>query len=87
MKVAIANFSRPYPITLDFDGYWKRYQRPEVGSRVELLKQPHDWGFHIFAIAARMLDLGLADEAEFWDYRDDRFSSCHPTGIRRSIIL
>jgi hypothetical protein len=83
VKVAIANFSRPYPIALDFDEYWKRYQRPEMGSRVELLKQPHDWGFHIFAIAARMLDLGLADEAEFWDYRDDRFSSYHHTGVRR----
>jgi glycosyltransferase involved in cell wall biosynthesis len=48
-----------------------------------LMEQRHDWGFHIFAIAAYMLDLGLADEAEFWDYRNDRFSSFHPTGVRR----
>ncbi len=47
------------------------------------MEQPHDWGFHIFAIAAHMLDRGLADEAEFWDYRNDRFSSYHPTGVRR----
>jgi hypothetical protein len=47
------------------------------------MEQPHDWGFHIFAIAAYMLDRGLADEAEFWDYRHDRFSSYHPTGVRR----
>lgn len=47
------------------------------------MEQPHDWGFHIFAIAAYMLDRGLADEAEFWDYRNDRFSSYHPTGVRR----
>ena len=47
------------------------------------MEQPHDWGFHIFAIAAYMLDRGLADEAEFWDFRDDRFSSHHPTGVRR----
>jgi hypothetical protein len=30
-----------------------------------------------------MLDRGLADEAEFWDYRHDRFNSYHPTGVRR----
>jgi glycosyltransferase involved in cell wall biosynthesis len=47
------------------------------------MEQPHDWGFHIFAMAAFMLDRGLADEAEFWDYRDDRYSSYHPTGVLR----
>ncbi len=83
MRVAIANFSEPFKCSDDFKEYWNRYEKPPRPSRVSLMEQPHDWGFHIFALAAYMLDRGLADEAEFWDYRDDRFSSYHPTGVRR----
>ncbi len=83
MRVVIANFSAPFARSDDFNEYWNRYEKPPRPSRKSLMEQPHDWGFHIFAIAAHMLDRGLAEEAEFWDYRNDRFSSYHPTGVRR----
>lgn len=47
------------------------------------MDQQHDWGFHILAIATRMLDLGLADDVEFWDYRTDRLDTYHPGGVHR----
>lgn len=84
VRVAIANFSKPFERSDDFKDYWNRHEKlPPPSRRMSLMEQPHDWGFHIFAIAAYMLDRGLADEAEFWDYRNDRFSSFHPTGVRR----
>jgi len=83
LKVAIANFSKPFQVSLDFNEYWSRYEKASRPPRMSLMEQPHDWGFHIFAIAAYMLDRGLADEAEFWDYRNDRFNSYHPTGVHR----
>jgi hypothetical protein len=83
LKVAIANFSPPSEASLDFREHWRNYKRPPRPPRMSLMEQPHDWGFHIFAIAAHMLDLGLADEAEFWDYRSDRFSGYYSTGICR----
>jgi hypothetical protein len=83
LRVAIANFSPPFQVSLDFKEAWRRYEKPRRPPRMSLMEQAHDWGFHIFAIAAHMLDLGLADEAEFWDYRDDRFSAYHPTGVLR----
>lgn len=48
-----------------------------------LMRQSHDWGFHIFAIGAHMLEIGLADEVEFWDFRADRWTGFHPSGILR----
>jgi len=83
LKVAVANFSKPFQVSLDFNEYWSRYEKASRPPRMSLMEQPHDWGFHIFAIAAYMLDRGLADEAEFWDYRNDRFCSYHPTGVHR----
>ena len=83
LKVAIANFSNRVHASYDFVEYWNRYEKPPGPPRLSIMEQPHDWGFHIFAIAAYMLDRGLADQAEFWDYRDDRLDSYHPTGVHR----
>jgi hypothetical protein len=83
MKVAIANFSSPCQVSRDFKEYWRSYKKSPRPPRLGLLEQPHDWGFHIFAIAAHLLDRGIAQEAEFWDYRNDRFDTYHPTGVHR----
>ncbi len=71
------------PGTCDFEAYWARYERPAPPPRVALFEQAHDWGFHIFALGGFMLDRGLAEEVEFWDYRADRWSGYHPGGVKR----
>jgi hypothetical protein len=83
MRVAIANFSPPSETALDFRAYWARYEHPAPEPGVPLMQQSHDWGFHIFAIGSYMLETGVADEVEFWDYRMDRWSGFHPSGILR----
>lgn len=83
MRVAIANFSPPIEKTLDFEAYWARFEKPAPPKRMSLFEQPHSWGFHIFALAAYLLDRGVAAEAEFWDYREDRWSGYHASGVLR----
>ena len=81
MKVVIANFSAPIDRTLDFEGYWRAHRRPAPRERNSLFAQPPDWGFHIYALGVYLMDKGLADHVEFWDYREKRESFYLSNGI------
>lgn len=41
---------------------------PAPRPRNKLFEQPADWGFHIYAIGVYLMDQGVADTVEFWDY-------------------
>jgi hypothetical protein len=72
MRVAVANFSPPLEEQADYQTYWASFQKPIPPPAPSLFDEEHDWGFHIFALAAYLLERGIASEAEFWDYRRDR---------------
>jgi len=81
MKVAIANFSKPIPKTLDFKAYWDHYIKPPRGKRLSLFEYKADWGFHIYALGVYLMDQGIADEVEFWDFSEQRSTLYHPYGV------
>ena len=81
MKVVIANYSRPVASDVDFKSFWASHTRPERGERVSLLEYKANWGFHIFSIGVYLLDLGLADEVEFWHCGPQRKLRYHPQGV------
>jgi hypothetical protein len=81
VKVVIANFSRPIDSDLDFAGYWRKWQRPPRTPRCTLFEHRADWGFHIFALGVHLLDIGLASDLEFWDFRPERRAWRHPYGF------
>ena len=81
VKVAIANFSPPVDGKLDFAGYWASFERPSPARSVSLFEQDAGWGFHLYAIGVYMLEQGLADEVEFWDYGAVRSAWRRPNGV------
>ena len=83
MRVVIANLSNPVDRRLDFRAYWKQHEMPPRERRVSLFEQPHDWGFHIYAIGVHLLDQGEAGQVEFWDYSAERRSHYLDNGILR----
>lgn len=83
MRVAIANFGKPFASDVDYAASWASYVKPPRRPRPALLDQPHDWGFHMYALGNRLLDLGLADEVEFWDFAETRDTWYHSNGILR----
>ena len=56
---------------------------PPRAPRGALFDSPVDWGFHIFALGVYLLEQGIADSAEFWDYRPNRGTSYHSSGVLR----
>lgn len=86
LKVVIANFSRPIRRTLDFRSYWRQHTKPETRPRVSLFEQRPDWGFHIYALGVYLMDLGLADQAEFWDYAEERSMKYRRNGALRVLF-
>jgi glycosyltransferase involved in cell wall biosynthesis len=87
VRVAIANFSAPRPGGLDYRAAWARYRPPPPPvPRQRLDEQPHDWGFHIYALGVYLLDRGLAEQVEFWDYADQRGVSYHSNGVLRVLF-
>src|SRR5687767_10648719 len=86
VKVAIANFTEPVACAVDLR-YWDRYERPPQRGRVTLFEQPVGWGFHIDAIGVYLLDQGLADEVEFWDFADRRSAGYRPNGVLNSTFF
>ena len=83
MRVVIANFSKPVSNGLDFNSYWAQHVIPPSQARVSLFDQTPDWGFHIYSIGVYLLDRGIADEVQFWDYSEQRSTAYHVNGILR----
>jgi hypothetical protein len=81
MKVAISNFSKSIPKRGDFRAYWRSHGKPPKGKRVSLFEYKADWGFHIYALGVYLMDKGIADEVEFWDFADARSTVYHPYGV------
>jgi glycosyltransferase involved in cell wall biosynthesis len=84
MKVAIANFGEEvFPeAAVDYAAAWRDFRRPDVGTtRARLFELPHQWGFHIFSIGVRLLDLGIADHMEFWNFEPRRRFFRHAYGF------
>lgn len=86
MRVAIANFTNPRRSDLDFRALWAAYRPPPPRPRQALFDHAVDWGFHIYALGLHMLERGLADHVEFWDYADERSTAYHPNGILRVLF-
>jgi hypothetical protein len=87
VKVAIANFSKPVAAADDYGAYWADHLKPPTYPRCSLLEQTLDWGFHITAIGVHLLDLGIAEEVEFWDFSAHRSMWYSPTGVLWSTFL
>jgi hypothetical protein len=83
VRVVIANFSKPISNGLEFTSYWSRHVLPTRNGRVSLFDEWPDWGFHIYAIGVYLMDRGIADEVEFWDYSEQRSTAFHSNGILR----
>jgi Glycosyl transferases group 1 len=86
MRVVIANVVKPIPRTIDFRSYWARHIKPPKRQRDSLFDQPHDWGFHIYSLGVYLLDKGIADEVEFWDFAEPRSTEYHSNGILRILF-
>lgn len=88
MRVAIANLSKPVAATNDFEPYWAAWRRPpKPEARVSLFEQEVDWGFHLEAIGVYLMDRGVADEVEFWDFSDRRYVWRKPNGVLKLHFL
>jgi hypothetical protein len=84
MKVAIANFGDPVEAPrIDYAESWARHVAPPRIAPPALFDQPHDWGFHIYALGSHLMNEGLADVVEFWDFAGDRGTTYHSNGILR----
>jgi hypothetical protein len=87
LKIVIANFSEPIGKRFDFKADWARHVMPQRRPRTSLFDQKADWGFHIYAIGVYLLDKGLVDAVEFWDYSEERCTKYHSNGILRVMFL
>lgn len=83
MKVAIANFGNPLAASLDYEMSWATHVKPPRIAPPSLFDQPHDWGFHIYALGNYLMSQGLADDVEFWDFAEHRGTKYHSNGILR----
>jgi hypothetical protein len=83
MKVVIANFGDPVNASLDYEASWATHVKPPRRSPPPLFDQPHDWGFHIYALGTYLMNQGVADEVEFWDFAEHRSTTYHSNGILR----
>jgi glycosyltransferase involved in cell wall biosynthesis len=81
VKVAISNFSKPIRQKMDFGAFWRSHSKPPKGGRVSLFEYKADWGFHIYALGVYLMDKGIADEVEFWDFCQQRSTAYHPYGV------
>ena len=59
---------------------------PPKKERLTLFEQPFDWGFHLYALGVYMMDRGMADEVEFWDYSDTRDAWYLSNGILKVLF-
>jgi hypothetical protein len=87
MKVVIANFGAPVDAPeLDYEASWAEHVKPPRIPVPSLFDQPHDWGFHIYSLGTLMMNRGLADEVEFWDFAEPRGTRYHNNGILRVLF-
>lgn len=87
MKVVIANVCHPITKETDLSAYWATHViPPERAQRQSLLEQPHDWGFHIYSLGVYLLDKGIADRVEFWDFAEPRSTEYHSNGVLRVLF-
>jgi hypothetical protein len=83
-RIAIANFGRPAELEgVDYEASWARHVMPPRRPAPSLFDQPHDWGFHIYSLGTHMMNQGLADEVEFWDFAAERGTEYHSNGTLR----
>ncbi len=83
MRVVISNFSRPLPITADYVQAWANIEMPKRGPRRSLLEQQYGWGFHLYSLGVHLMDLGVAEHVEFWDFRLQRSMGYLENGVLR----
>lgn len=86
MRVAIANFGRPIPSTVDFAAAWASHRHPPRRNGSSLFDEPADWGFHIYALGVHLMEIGLARDVEFWDYAEERRAEYHSNGVLRVLF-
>lgn len=81
MRVVIANFGRPGAGPDDYREYWRITPRPERPERKPLFEYKVDWGFHIYALGIYLMEKGIADEVEFWNFSEDDGQPWHRRGM------
>lgn len=83
MKIAISNFSPPIAKEIDFKSYWANFIKPKQENRLSLFEHDADWGFHMYSLGVYLMDKGIANEVEFWDFKEPRTMWYHPFGVLR----
>lgn len=86
MRVVIANVTNPIPTRENYEADWAADEKPPKGARVSLFEQEVDWGFHIYALGVYLMDKGMAEDVEFWDYGPERGTAYHSNGILRVLF-
>jgi hypothetical protein len=82
VRVVIANFSPPLEGHDDYRRAWSDATTPDPPARrLRLFEQPFGWGFHLYSIGVHLLDQGMADRVEFWDYEPRRQMSYLSNGV------
>lgn len=82
VRVVIANFGKPGETTAaEYHSYWAETPRPVREQSLPLFEYKVDWGFHIMALGIHMMDKGIADEVEFWNYAQDDGVTWHKRGM------
>jgi len=87
LSVAISNFSAPLAEAPDAKAYWRRHVPPRRPRRVRLLEQDARWGFHIDSIGVYLLDRGVAEHVEFWDFKPERYAWYGQAGVLNRSFL
>jgi len=84
VRIVSANFGRPFPRTRDYRAYWERHELPPPREqRLSLFDHAVDWGFHIYAFGILLMDRGIAERAEFWDFAPEPSTVYHSNGTLR----
>jgi hypothetical protein len=69
---------------MDFAAAWAAHRLPDPpATLLTLFEQPVGWGFHILALGVLLLDRGVADRVEFWDFQPERSTTWLPNGVLR----
>jgi hypothetical protein len=82
MRIVISNFSPPLDRNDDYVAAWSGVTVPDPpASRLRLFEQPFGWGFHLYSLGVHLMDEGVADRVEFWDYEPQRRMSYLRNGV------